>query len=91
MAIRDSIFDGILQMQVIPFFRELLSPNFVRFLFGFTEAKACVEMSGFHEFACGPEEYGFVLAPPAELNCVLQEFFPDAKPSGPVSIAFVQS
>jgi hypothetical protein len=44
MAIRDSIFDGILQMQVMSFFRELLSPNFVHFLLGFTEAKACVEM-----------------------------------------------
>jgi hypothetical protein len=91
MAIRDSIFDDILQMQVIPFFRELLSPNFVRFLLGFTEAKACVEMSGFHEFACGPEKYDFELPLSAELNRVLHEFFPDAKPSGPVSIAFVQS
>jgi hypothetical protein len=39
-------------------------------------------MSGFHEFACGPEKYAFELAPPAELNRVLQEFFPDAEPQG---------
>jgi hypothetical protein len=48
-------------------------------------------MSGFHKFACGPEKYAFELALPAELNRVLQELFPDTKPSEPVRIAFVQS
>jgi len=34
----------ISQMQIIPFFFDSLSPNFMRFLLGFSEANACVEM-----------------------------------------------
>jgi hypothetical protein len=53
----------------------------VRFLLGFDETEACIEMAGRSEFICRPEKYSLVRALFAKPNCFFQELFAYSKPS----------